>query len=141
MRCAAGRLGEGEGDARRDVWHGVRQCGVRQRGRAEGRAAPAQSPPSAREESGAGRNCECACYAVQISRRVKNELFFFFATSEKGPPRQPLDGKFTVEIGSYDTWYLEEEAKTLALFRSKKFLDFDPVVFLFLFNKHCPIME
>jgi hypothetical protein len=66
---------------------------------------------------------------------------FFFATSEKGPPRQPLDGKFTVEIGSYDTWYLEEEAKTLALFRSKKFLDFDPVVFLFLFNKHCPIME
>jgi len=28
-----------------------------------------------------------------------------------------------------------------ALFRSKKFLDFDTVALLFLFNKHCLIME
>jgi len=30
---------------------------------------------------------------------------------------------------------------TEALFRFKKFLDFDIVAFSFLFDKHCPIME
>jgi len=31
--------------------------------------------------------------------------------------------------------------ETEALFRSEIFLDFDIVVFLFLFDKHCPIIE
>jgi len=28
-----------------------------------------------------------------------------------------------------------------ALFRFKKFLNFDIIIFLFLFDKHCPIMK
>ena len=28
-----------------------------------------------------------------------------------------------------------------ALFRSKKFLNFDTVALLFLFDKHCPVIE
>ena len=35
----------------------------------------------------------------------------------------------------------EERCKAKALFRCKKFLDFDTVVFLFLFDKYCLIME
>ena len=36
---------------------------------------------------------------------------------------------------------LAEDATTWALFKSKKFLDFDNVALSFLFDKHCPIMK
>ena len=39
------------------------------------------------------------------------------------------------------TGNLEKILRTKALFRCKKFLDFDTVAFSFLFDKHCLIME
>jgi hypothetical protein len=121
-----------EGDTRRDARHAVRQ-----RGRAEGRAAQhvavrraaaweSRGPreiESSRREGGERRGKKLWVRALCAGLPPGEKgLFIFFATGEKGPPWQPLDGKFTVEIGSYGTW-CHGEAKALNLCPIEMFWD------------------
>jgi len=64
---------------------------------------------------------------------------FLDSTKSAFPVKQKVFSTFCYLFRAFLSFF--QHFTTWALFRSKKFLDFNTLAFLFLFDKHCPIIK